>query len=179
MDPCMQSSLITQKQCHGCYSERCEREGNKEIRSSIQEVLVTRQPNIQSDDFDFVNVKGKKIASPMFKQGQEFGYSQLKSTAGLEVIYVRLNKHKTEAKPATPAAPATCTKSAGGSVQQDPLLDQLKLMFPQHEEDYLDEMLLLKGNINDAIPSILSEKEKPSTKSGWCIFSCMPVYFLL
>lgn len=63
----------------------------KSIRSSIQEVLVNRIPDIHHDDFDFVKVKGKKIITPVFKKGQEIGYQQLKALSGQGSLYVRLN----------------------------------------------------------------------------------------
>ena len=43
------------------------------IRKCIKEVLITRMEDLQRGDFDFVNVKGKKVSTPAFKKGQEIG----------------------------------------------------------------------------------------------------------
>ena len=60
------------------------------IRSSIYEVLVARLPDLQCNDFYFVKVKGEKISTPVFKQGQEIGYTQLTSLARQGAVYVIL-----------------------------------------------------------------------------------------
>ena len=64
------------------------------VRECLNEVLITRIEDLRCEDFDFVKVKGKKVSTPAFKQGQEIGYKQVRSLAGQGAIYVRLNKNR-------------------------------------------------------------------------------------
>lgn len=56
------------------------------IKSSIQEVLINRIPDINGEDFEFLKIKGQKS----LKKGEDIGYKQLKALTGQGAVYVRL-----------------------------------------------------------------------------------------
>ena len=63
-----------------------------DIRLKIWQVLVTRVPDIMSDDFEFVKVLRKMVITSVVKEGQDFDYKMIKTLIGQGKMYIRLNK---------------------------------------------------------------------------------------
>jgi len=164
------------------------------IRSSIQEVLINRIPDIHLEDFDFVKVKGKKVTTPVFKKGQDIGFKQLKALSGQGAVYVRLNSKQvptetytashsdevveiTDSK-ATPVDVDTTdmpsTQGPQPSCASALVTAQLKQMFPHHNETYLEGVLSESLSIHDAISKILSGQDD----AGTCIDTVVRSHYL-
>ena len=153
-----------------------------DIRLKIWQVLVTRVPDIMSDDFEFVKVLRKMVITPVVKEGQDFDYKMIKTLIGQGKMYIRLNKvFSQQTDPLWDAEQETIANQVEDRetmssrmmvsdrtvelIDDDPVvppdddfLAELRNIFPQHEESQLASACIGVPNVHAAIENILTSQ---------------------
>lgn len=165
-----------------------------EIRLKIWQVLVTRVPEIMSDDFEFVKVLRKMVITPVVKEGQDFDYKMIKTLIGQGKMYIRLNKsfsqqtdplwgadHETitnqvEDREAMSSRMMVSDRVTVELIEEDPVvppeddfLAELRNIFPQHEESQLASACIGVPNVHAAIENVLTSQTDGKQHNNICL----------